>query len=349
MGTMTHDHEPAVPDVKLPEDGDQIASLLRLASPREAIPPERALRVKAAVRTEWRRQSRARARRVTMGWSFGALAAAALVLIGTRVALRDTATPPGPERTVAIVETLSGAVRLMNAPEGATALAHLGDTLRPGNAVDTTTGGRAAVRLTGGTAVRVDSGSRVHLVSDAALVLDEGTVYVDSGAGGTGTLEVRTPLGVARDIGTRFEVRVEASTLRVRVRDGFVQLKHGRQSHDAKAGEEVTLDRQGSVIRRTVPVYGPAWAWTATLAKPFELEGRLLREFLDWICEENGWRLRFASTASERVAATATLHGSIQGFTPEEALAAVLPTTGVEHQLENGVLVIGLSSSDRKR
>jgi ferric-dicitrate binding protein FerR (iron transport regulator) len=320
---MTDTHEP---------DRDQIGPLLRLAGPREAVPSERAARVKAAVHAEWRRRTRARSQRITIGWSLGALATAALVLVGVRLAVRDNATVTSPQPVIATVETVSGPVFF-----------RIGDGIRAGSALDTTAGGRAALRLAGGAAVRVDSGTRLQFASETTLVLDRGAVYIDSDdAADPGHLEVRTRLGVARDVGTRFEVRVDGVAVRVRVRDGLVQLTRGQQSHDAKPGEELTLDEGGSVGRRTVPAFGADWAWVAALARPFELEGRLLREFLDWICEENGWQLRFADGASERRAATTILHGSIEGLTPEEALAAVMPTTGVENQLKDGILSIRL-------
>jgi hypothetical protein len=328
MGAMSATHEP---------DRDQIGPLLRLAGPRDAVPSERAARVKAAVHAEWRQRTRARSQRIAIGWSLGAMATAALVLVGVRLAVRDDAAVTGPPPAIAAVETLSGPVSF-----------RIGDSIRAGGVVDTTGGGRVALRLAGGIAVRVDSETRLRLASETALMLDQGAVYIDSGDGPSGALEVRSRVGVARDIGTRFEVRLNDAAVRVRVRDGLVQLTQGRQSHDAHTGDELTLDLSGSVVRRTVPVFGADWAWAAALARPFELEGRSLREFLDWVCEENGWQLRFSDAASEQKGATTILHGSIEGLTGEEALAAVLPTSGVEHQLENGILNIRLMPTDAK-
>ena len=56
-----------------PKDDDHLGQLLRLAGPREAVPPERMMRVRAAARDEWRRHTRARARRVMIGWAIGGL------------------------------------------------------------------------------------------------------------------------------------------------------------------------------------------------------------------------------------------------------------------------------------
>jgi ferric-dicitrate binding protein FerR (iron transport regulator) len=324
MGTMTDKHDDGV---------DQVAQLLRLAGPREAVPPERAMRVRAAVRDEWRRHTAPRARTISIGWSLGALAAAALLLLGVRGALRDNAPAEAPAPAVAMVETVSGPLAV-----------RVGDGLRAGSVLETGADGRAGVRTDGGASVRLDRNTRLQFVSAAALSLERGAVYIDSGSPDPGSIEVRTPFGVARDIGTRFEVSLSGTALRVRVRHGLVQLTRAGASHDATAGEELTLDEAGRLERRMVPVHGAEWAWAAALATPFELEGRSLGEFLDWICGENGWRLRFASAAVEQRAANATLHGSIQGLTPEEALAAVLPTTGVEYELANGVLTIRVSA-----
>lgn len=72
------------------EGAEQVAQLLRLAGPRDAVPPERAMRVRAAVREEWRRHTTPRARTISIGWPLGALAAAALLLLGVRARCATT-------------------------------------------------------------------------------------------------------------------------------------------------------------------------------------------------------------------------------------------------------------------
>lgn len=325
-----------------PVGAEQIGPLLRLAGPREPVPADRMRRVKAAVHAEWRQQSRARSRRVIAGWSAGAFAAAALLLFGVRLAVRDDTVAPGPAQTVATIEAVSGAAGVTFASGGAApTLLQPGLGIREGDGVDTTRGGRAALRLAGGVSLRVDRGTRLQLTSGSAITLEEGSIYIDSGKNlADNALEIRTAVGVVRDVGTRFEVRFKGSDLRVRVRDGLVRLSQSRQSHEAKPGEELTLDGNGRIERRVVPVHGADWAWAAALAPPFDLEGRSLRDFVDWIAGENGWQVHFADAAVERKSRTTTLHGSIKDLTPEEALSAVLPASGVDHRLENGVLWI---------
>lgn len=302
---------------------DVIERLLRLAGPRKAVSSDRLLRVKSAVRAEWRAQVRTRRRNTSLAWSVGGLAAAALLIIGLRVAMREDATVVNPELNVG---TLDGT----------------GESLQSGRVVATAAGDFALIRLSSGAEVRIDRNTRVRVMSAAAITLEQGGMYVSSDVTSpSASLEVHTKFGVARDIGTRFEVRIGDSSLRVRVREGVVQLQQTRQSYEAKAGEELSLDASGSLVRRSVPVYGSDWDWTLAAAPPFEIDGRTLREFLDWITTENGWQLRFADTDTEQKSSGNILRGSIDGMTPLESLAAVLPVSGVEYHLENGVLLVG--------
>lgn len=346
---MSERHEPGHSAPSPRVDGGQIGSLLRLAGPREAVPAERTLRVRGAVHAEWRRATRVRARRQVVRWSLGACAVAAAVAFAVRGGVRPVRVAPDPRIELASIKMLRGHVGPIAASRnGAFPVAwHVGDRVRSGEGIDTTGGGGAALRLARGAVVRVDGGTRMRLLSEDTIALDAGAVYVDAGVDPR-AVEVRTPLGVARDIGTRFEVRLGESSLRVRVRDGLVRLTQGDQSHNAARGEEVTLSQNGALVRRTVPLFGPEWAWTLAAVESFALEGRTLREFLAWITEENGWRLAYADATVRDKAAKTVLHGSIDGLSPEDALMAVLPASGVGHRLEDGVLRIALAAGETK-
>ena len=325
------------------DPGDDLAPLLRLAGPREPVPADRLRRMEGAVRAEWRQQVRARARRRTMVWTCGAVAAV-LALVAVRVGVPGGVATPDVPRELATIERLLGAVRpIARTSASGPALSRIGDRVRAGDGVDTTSGGQATLRLARGASVRIDRGSRLRLLTDSSLMLDRGAIYIESASGAAGgPLEVQTAIGSVSDIGTRFEVRLVGEALRVRVRDGRVRLVQSRESHEAGAGDELTLEGSGRVARRRLPTFGPEWAWITALPEPFALEGRSLFDFLDWIAAGNGWHLRFADAGAEQKARTTTLHGSIEGLTPEEALDAVLPASGVVHDLQTGVLRISL-------
>jgi hypothetical protein len=77
------------------------------------------------------------------------------------------------------------------------------------------------------------------------------------------------------------------------------------------------------------------------LAPAFEIEGRRLHELLVWAAREAGWELQYADAESRRRAESAQLHGSIRGLRVDEAVIAVIPTTGLTHRLGEGVLRVG--------
>ncbi len=82
------------------------------------------------------------------------------------------------------------------------------------------------------------------------LYVRQGTIYVDSGADPVASrLEVVTPAGTARDVGTQFELQVAGAALRLRVREGAVSIDRGGQSLTGGAGEQIAIDVLGGVSR----------------------------------------------------------------------------------------------------
>jgi hypothetical protein len=76
----------------------------------------------------------------------------------------------------------------------------------------------------------------------------------------------------------------------------MVQIARGATVTDAAAGTETTATTTGMSVRQLAP-YGPEWAWVATLAPPFAIEGHSLRAFLEHTAAEEGWTLRYANAA----------------------------------------------------
>ena len=109
----------------------------------------------------------------------------------------------------------------------------------------------------------------------------------------------------------------------------------------AEVGTELTLDAEGVMARRFVSVYGPEWNWVMQVAPVFEIEGRRLDDFLAWISRETGRRVNFQGEETARSVSDTVLHGSIEGLTPEEALATVLPTCGLTHRVREEKILIG--------
>jgi ferric-dicitrate binding protein FerR (iron transport regulator) len=326
-----------------PASDDTIARLLRLAGPRPSVPDERSERVKEAVRSRWSRNVKVRRMRIRLLIAALPVAAALVVAFflrsSTSVPSTDTPAP-----TVAHIEAATGSgAQILGTGETQLIKPVIGDSIVAGTTVLTGADGRAAFHLAGGASLRLDMGSRVRLLSSSEMLLENGAVYVDNEAieGDKSAVEVFSRLGVVRDVGTQFEVRLAEQSLRLRVREGTVILDSEGGTEVAEVGTELIRDAEGGLVRRSVSVYGPEWNWVVRVAPVFEIEGRRLDDFLSWISRETGRGLSFQGDETAGSVSDIVLHGSIEGLTPEEALATVLPTCGLTHRVREGMILIG--------
>jgi ferric-dicitrate binding protein FerR (iron transport regulator) len=83
--------------------------------------------------------------------------------------------------------------------------------------------------LIDGTAISFDRATLAVFENAQHVTLERGAAYIDSGraAGAESALRVETAFGAVRHLGTRFEVRVAAASMRVRVREGLVAVARG--------------------------------------------------------------------------------------------------------------------------
>jgi len=332
----------SIPDAR--DSGEVgIRDLIQGAGPRPAVPSEDLARIRSFANEQWREMARTARERSRFGRNTTLLALAASVLLA--VALGWWLMPewaewggPAPE-LVASVELVRGEFFVDDSRVA------LGSGLSAGAVLET---GReasgTALRLVGGHSVRLDKDTRVRLTSGSSFELERGAVYVDSflAADGAG-VEVSTSYGLVKDIGTQFEVRIggRASTeLTVRVREGEVVFERGDVTHAAKAGEELTLRRDSDVVE-TAPIerHGAAWDWVAPVTPPMDIEGAPIASYLEWVSRETGRELRYSEEALAKSAATETLSGSIEGFTPEQSLS-ILAGSGFGYQVDTGLLLI---------
>lgn len=318
-----------------PRERDDIGKLIQLAGPRAAVSPERLQRARARVHGHWRTSIEDQASKAT--WYTPSVAVAAVVLLGMGALLLVWRTPGvSPPVTMAYVERVIGNVTISETS------ASPDQALAPNATIRTAADGRLALRLAGGQSLRVGGKTVLVVASAERVVLTSGAVYLDSDPGSAaGPVTIRTPLGVTRDIGTQFQVRLQDSALIVGVREGLVEIsRSGRQQVSVPAGEFLELRATGNEQRHQIPGTDPRWDWVQEVTPEFHIEGATLAEFLAWYVRERGLRLLWHDKQSEQNAQDTRLRGSIEGLSLDEALQAVERTTGFEYRLEGDALQV---------
>jgi len=292
---------------------DAIAALVRLAGRRPPVPEDAMRRVREAVHEEWM-ESIGRRRRTRWIGSAAAVAAALVTIVILRM---TPSTPqPAPQRTVVAGGQTNSAVIYAN------------DVYEVAN-------GNTASLAWGKATLRLDGGTRVRVASATELTLERGAVYVDSNESG---VLVRTPMGNVRDVGTQFEVRLTPDRMRVRVREGRVDLQHGGVTHAAEAGTEIDADAQGGVTEHSIATSGSDWEWVVRAAPPIHLDGRTLSEVVASVTRDEGLKPVWSDQTAQN-AASMRLHGDVP-LTPEEALDTALVASGLTAHANGDRLII---------
>jgi ferric-dicitrate binding protein FerR (iron transport regulator) len=314
-------------------DDTDLAALLAAAGARSRATPEAMASVRAAVESEWRATVAARRRRRQFtGWA----AAAGVAMAAVAVWIARPAYPPA-DAVVASVTRVVGEVE-QSAGDGRWRALEATGELAAGTRLRTSEGGRVALRLTDGVELRLDSGTLVAFEDAGHASLSQGAVYVDSrNESGTtaADFELATPAGKVRHLGTQYSARLSGDGLRVAVREGRVQVGTPGGAVQGAAGEQLVI-RDTGVERSALAPNAVDWDWLAAVTPPFALDGRSVEDFLAWAARETGRAVVFASPDAAEQARSVTLSGTVEGLTPDEAVAAVLSTTSLRAEIEAG-------------
>jgi ferric-dicitrate binding protein FerR (iron transport regulator) len=314
-------------------DDTDLAALLAAAGARSRATPEAMASVRAAVESEWRATVAARQRRRPFnGWA----AAAGVAVAAVAVWIARPTYPPA-DAVVASVTRVVGEVQ-QDSGDGRWSAIGASGPVTAGTRLRTGEGGRVALRLTDGVELRLDAGTLVALEDAEHASLSQGAVYVDSRSesGATGAaFELETPAGKVRHLGTQYQARLAGDGLRVAVREGRVQVGTSTGAVQGAAGEQLVIGSAG-IERSALAPNAADWAWLAAVTPPFTLEGRSVEDFLAWAARETGRVVVFASHEAAERARAVTLSGTVEGLSPDEAVAAVLSTTTLRAQIETG-------------
>lgn len=304
-------------------DEQHLGDLLRHMGPRPQPSSEAMEAARSNVKTAWRQavaENRSRRQRAVNL----SLAASVLLLLGVTFGI--TRTPPLEASGMAVVHYAINApqIRLNEStswqelPEEGRI--NIGDTLRLGPDA------YALLTLDDGLEMRLDGGSEVEFIAQNRLYLHTGALYAD--APGDATLTVETPRGIARDIGTRFEVRLLDDSWSVQVRDGKVLVddKHLGQAV-AEAGERLSVAAHG-FDRQSISPADASWHWTYKATEPLAIDGQTLQTYLSWWSRESGLVIEFAKPIDAAIASQTLLHGDLEHMTMQQGFDAVLASSG---------------------
>lgn len=308
---------------------DDVGRLIKLAGARETIEEERFDRVRLNVHQHWQEvvsssQAKSRPRRLEAI----AMVASLAVIVGIIFTLSEVMILPE-VRSLADVQRVLGEVKI------AGELAAGDSFISADSSINTGSDGRVALRLSGGQLLRIDSASQVRLHSPGEISLDRGAIYIDTTfASVYDPIRVTTPLGTARDIGTRFQVRLTGMAMIVGVRDGLVELSQASQAVvPVDKGSSVELDANGGVVTKPLDTNDPGWDWIDKVAPPFDIQGATLEQYLNWYAHERSLELIWADETSERNANQAFLAGSIEDLSLDQGLDLVQQIAPFEYRL----------------
>ena len=332
---------------KTPENDDALASMIRLAGRRPVASDEARARVYASVRAAWEDGVASKRRpRLSPRWM---LAAASLAAVAVTIGiLRGPA--EGPATPVASLQAVRGELWIARARARPWERVGAGNgaPLGAGDALRLDAGSRAVVALSGDVSLRIDEDSELVLQASDRIEVRRGTIYVDSGIERRPDAAVRvsTPIGEVWDVGTQFEVRADATSLRIRVREGAVQFEDGDRTLQGGAGEELTIPAGGDAVRARIAPTDAAWDWAMELAALRTTGNYPAATLLQWISRETGRALYFDSPDTEAHARTLIVHGA-EGLSPLETLDVVAATTDLACEIEGESIAVHASRPAR--
>lgn len=319
-------------------DEEVLKALFRHASSRKRAPQAVENEIREALHGEWTLQTRRRlVRRRTAGW---AIAASVTLALFISAGLLWQRTPDSGQPLLATVEKMTGDVHVRIAGEQVTRLLPSAG-LGAGNTLLTTNGSGIALTWVNGESIRVDENSRVAFISSSEIELLSGHVYIDSsGARIKGAaFSISTPSGPVSHIGTQYITGVTGGGIILSVREGEVSFGSGADRTIARQGQKLSVSGDGRQSVTGIPVYGENWQWVEQLAPDFNMDGRTMQEFLEWVGHETGLEIEYDSDETKTVAAQTRMHGTVD-LEPLRAMDLVLQTSDLTHALKDGTILV---------
>ncbi|MCZ6500714.1 MAG: FecR family protein [Gammaproteobacteria bacterium] len=322
---------------------ETFSSLLGQASPRRKAPERDEWEIREAALAEWKRiTGKRRERRVLVSL---AVAATVVVVLASLINISRFAETDMDLQPFANVERQIGEIIIFEpATDTWRELAESDVVLSSGQIIETGSGARLAVSWNAGGLLRMDEKTRVSLIAYDQIHLFSGRLHYDSKSLYSDrqplvNLLIETPYGTVRHMGTQFMAELADGALAVSVREGEVAISGASMETLALAGEQVIISESGIEVRQSILPYSDEWKWAQEIAPVYELDGRSMDEFLQWISRESGFVVEYETESAKSLAEETILHGKID-LPPMKALEIMFQTADLVYELHGGIILV---------
>lgn len=219
---------------------------------------------------------------------------------------------------------------------------------RPGDTIETGSDTLISVLWHTSGSLRVGASSELDLVGEERVDLRRGNLYFDSkmhDLTSSSKIEVETPLGVIRNVGTQFVVQVANSDLIIGVREGEVKFRGGPHDFTIYQGQSAHIDSSYGI--EILPLDGSSkfWGWPAEVAPKFHADGKILLDVIYWIGRETGRKIEFESNAARRLAASHELRG-MGDIEHTQAIPILTAATNLYFEVSDRVILVKQNGSE---
>lgn len=330
------------------KDNDQLGDsgvldqILKHAGPRQRASEIVRARALNRLHDHWLKTTR-RQRIVRKAWPW-AIAAAVLLSITLMLNLGGV----GPENvplTVAKVNRVTGDTAVLLEKAGSQVAITPNTELSTFTKLATGENSRIAVSWNSGGSLRLDTNTKVALISPTRISLTQGVVYYDSydyesrSSAKAKAIIITTPYGEISHVGTQFSVSVQESSLLLRVREGMAQITNDVETALIDAGSEGLITSQGIMGRQHVNSYGAPWHWAEEIGPLYTASGKSPEEVLAWIGRETGRKLVYTTPESLKLAQSQRISG-LENVSPAQALTAIPYATRLVYKESAGIIEI---------
>ncbi|MEQ9450237.1 MAG: FecR family protein [Pseudomonadales bacterium] len=272
-------------------------------------------------------------------------AAAAIVVMAVVGLVRNVTLQPEPVALATIVQQTG--VNFTGGDDSATSV--FADEL-----VRTAHQGTLTLMLNNGTVILLDDSTTLTLQGPEQISLLGGRVYVDS-PGMDSNVIIDTSWGTVRDIGTQFELDVNAHRMQAALREGSIQMSLFGSAEPIVAG---AADGRGDVVRvdaatmqvskDTRPTTSPKWDWTRSMVPAFPAGRHSFAAVIAWVARQTGREVSYSRHILETEAQNEIVDWPSIAATGAEATVAQLVETTSHFTLSFSETTVEVSDREER-